>query len=183
VALHNQSEEPLTIAGATLIDFADADRAPGVDPWALEKESQTVEQQYKRAGVDFARGAMPRVLIVGASATTGAMGGFLSAAVAVAAAVSVIALPIYEIVVWRMNRLNKAAVTAEFARRRLAFPLTLAAGETRNGSLFLPLVPNPHSLTLQWSRGPVSNNVTLSLAALHGLHSTSPASKRSQKPK
>jgi hypothetical protein len=137
VALHNRGEEPLTIVDAALVDFAGASSAPDADPWALAKESQTSEQRYQRAGVAFARSAMPRAFITGASAATGAASGFLSAAVAVVATASVVALPVYYAVVWKMNRSNKAAVMAEFTRRRLVLPLTLAASETRTGSLLV----------------------------------------------
>jgi hypothetical protein len=42
VTLHNQSDQPLTVASAALIDFAGTSHAPGADPWALEKESKTL---------------------------------------------------------------------------------------------------------------------------------------------
>jgi hypothetical protein len=182
ITVHNQGEQSLTITESTLVDFAGASRAPGAEPWALEKESQTLEQRYRRAGVAFARSALPRATIMGASAASGAVGGTFSVAAATAATASVVALPLYYVVVLSVNRSNKAAVLAEFTRRRLALPLTLAPGETRTGSLFFPMVPDPLSLSLQWSSGPAGGEVVLALAPLHGLHAEmpAPAAQRSQ---
>jgi hypothetical protein len=177
VTIHNQSEEVVTVSGVTLTDFAGAIRAPGVDPWALEKESQSLEQRFHRTGVAFARSATPRVLITGASVATGASGGLIAGGIATAAAVSVVALPVYYVVVLKVNHTNKAAVLAEFARRRLVLPITLAASETRTGSFFFPMVPNPQSLGLQWSSGATSGEVGISLEALHGLHTAAGAQR------
>jgi CDP-diacylglycerol--serine O-phosphatidyltransferase len=55
VTIHNRGAKPLTIAASALVDFTGASHAPGVDPWTLEKESQTLEQRYQRAGVAFSR--------------------------------------------------------------------------------------------------------------------------------
>jgi hypothetical protein len=175
ITAHNEGEQPLTIVAPALVDFAGASRAPGVDPWALEKESQTLEQRYRRAGVAFARSAVPRAMLMGASAASGAVGGVFSATAATAATASVVALPVYYVVVWSVNRSNKAAVLAEFNRRRLELPLTLAAGETRTGSLFFPMVPNPQSLNLQWSSRAAGGDVVFSLEPLRGLHAEMPA--------
>lgn len=175
VTIHNQGELPLTVSLAALLDFAGATRSPGVDPWVLEMESQTLEQRYRRAGVAFARSAAPRVALFGATAAGTAAGGTVSTATAAVAAVSVVVFPVYFVVVWTMNRSNKAAVSKEFTRRRLALPLTLAAGDTRTGSIFFPMVPNPQSLNLQWSSDPASGKIAISLEILHGLHTESPA--------
>jgi hypothetical protein len=174
VTVRNGSERELTIAEAALIDFEGATHAPGDDPWRLEKESQTLEQRYRSAGVAFARSSIPRVLITGSSVVTASAGGVVAGGVATVAAASVVALPIYYVVVWSVNRSNKRAVLSEFARRRLVLPLTLAAGEARTGSLFFPMGPNPQSLVLQWSGGTASGKIALSLEPLHGLHATSP---------
>ena len=171
VTIRNQSEGPLTITAATLVDFAGVSLQPGADPWALEKESQTLEQRYKKAGVAFARNALPGVLILGTgTAALIAIGPFAAGASLAAAAVTVVALPVYYIVVLSVNHSNKSAVKAEFARRRLALPVALGPGETRTGSLFFPMVPNPQSLNAQWVAGPTGGEVQLSLEFLRGLH-------------
>ncbi len=176
VTIRNQGEGPLTITAATLVDFAGVSLQPGVDPWALEKESQTLEQRYKKAGVAFARNALPGVLILGTgTAALMAIGPFAAGAAVAAAAVTVVALPVYYIVVLSVNHSNKSAVKAEFARRRLALPITFGPGETHTGSLFFPMVPNPQSLNAQWVTGPTGGEIKLSLEFLRGLHVPSPS--------
>jgi len=64
---------------------------------------------------------------------------------------------------------------AEFKQRRLALPLTLAPGEARVGSFFFPMVPNPRALSLHWSTGPSTGDLTLPLESVHGLHVQAPA--------
>ena len=174
VTIHNQNAQPLTVIGATLGDISGTPRSPGVDPWALEKESQTLEQRYRRNGVAFARSSAPRALLFGATVAGTAVGGMAQTATAAAASVSIIALPVYYVVVWDKNRSNKAAITAEFARRRLAFPLTLAAGEVRTGSIFFPMVPDPQSLNLGWSSDQMSGEINISLKSLVGIHTPMP---------
>jgi hypothetical protein len=170
VTIRNQGGQALTIADPILVDFGGASRAPGVDPWALAKESQSLEQRYKRAGIAFARSAAPGVLIVGAGAGAIASAGIFSAAAATAATATVIALPVYYVVIASVNHSNKKAIVAEFTRRRLVLPLTLEAGATLTGSFFFPMVPNPQSLNLPWSSGADGGELPLSLEPLHGLH-------------
>jgi hypothetical protein len=181
VTLHNQGDQPLSIASATLADPGGVDRAPGVDPWALEKESKTLERKYLDAGVAFVRYAGAGVVIVGvgAGASIVGAGGILAAGAGAAAATAVVAtgvtLPMYYLTVWAVNSDNKAGIVAEFNRRRLALPLTLAPGETRIGSLFFPMVPSPRTLSLQWSSGTSAGDLTLPLESVHGLHVKAPA--------
>jgi hypothetical protein len=69
---------------------------------------------------------------------------------------------------------NKKAIKKEFNRRRLSLPLVLAPGETRTGSLFFPLVPNPRSLIVTWSSESANRDSqakdVLPLDFLRGLH-------------
>jgi hypothetical protein len=170
VTIHNQGRIPLTVVAATLSDYSGTPRSPGADPWVLEKESQTLEQRYQSDGVAFARSSAPRAVILGATVAGAAVGGVAETATAAAASVSVIALPVYYVVVWNKNRSNKAAISTEFERRRLTFPLTLAAGEIRTGSIFFPMVPDPRSLSLGWTSHPKSGGIDLSLRSLAGVH-------------
>ncbi len=174
VTLRNQGGQPLTIASAALADFAGVWRAPGDNPWALEKESKTLEQKYRDAGVAFVRNAAPAALF-GTVGVALAMDGVLSTGAATAATGTFLALPVYYLAVWYINSTNKTAIVAEFNRRRLALPLILAPGETRTGSLFFPMVPNPRSLSLHWSSGAAAGDASLSLEPLHGLHVKAPA--------
>jgi hypothetical protein len=170
VTLRNRGGKAITVSAAALVDFAGARRDPGDDPWQLEKTSQTLEQRYRRDGIEFARSEIPDALVFGSAAVGGAAGTLFSAISAGASSASVIGLPVYYVVVYGVNRNNKATAAAEFARRRLVLPLTLFGGEAVTASLFLPMAPNPQSLDLWWSDGASSNEMVLSLARLHGLH-------------
>jgi len=172
--VQNQGDTVMSLTEVALVDLAGSDCRPGNDPWALEKESQSSEERYRRTGVAFARGEIPQALISGAGAATAASGGAVAGGVATVAAASVVALPVYYVVVWGVNYKNRAAVNAEFARRRMALPVTLAVGETRTGSFFFPMTPSPQSLRLRWSSGSAVSEVALSLKPLQGLHGIAP---------
>jgi hypothetical protein len=170
VTMHNDGEGALTIAVATVTDYAGAVRAAGTDPWALERESKTLEKRYREAGISFARIAAPRVLVSAAEPGVMASAGIGASGAAAAATVTAVALPVYGAAVFGINMHNKAAIKKEFNRRRIPLPLTLDPGETRTGSFFFPMVPNPQSLTLRWSGSVGEGDTSLELHFLEGLH-------------
>ena len=174
VALENRGDRPLSIDSAALVDSAGTRYAAGTDPWALEKQSKTLEKQYRDHGEAFLRAAGPGVLVIGAgaaaaSATAGGV-AFVSPALAGAAVATIVVLPVYYLTVVGINHHNKKAVMTEFERRRLSLPLAIAPGETRTGSLFFPMVRSPGSLTLNWSTQGASAVANLPLEFLHALH-------------
>ena len=87
VSLRNDSDQPIELSSATLSDYAGVARAPGSDPWKLERESKTLEKRYRDAGVAFARMAAPRVIATTAEPTVAA-GVVGSGGAATAAAVT-----------------------------------------------------------------------------------------------
>ena len=169
VTLRNQGNQPLTIASAALADFAGVRRAPDDNPWALEKESKTLERKYRDAGIAFVRYTAPGGILAVAGVSF-AEASLMSAGAAGAATVCFVALPVYYTGVIMINHHNKVAVEKEFHRRRLGLPLTLAPGETRIGSFFFPMVPNPRSLSLRWASGAAGDEILIPLESLHGLH-------------
>jgi hypothetical protein len=174
VTVQNQGDRPVTIDSTMLADAGGSAYGAGTDPWALEKQSKTLEQQYRARGEAFARAAAPGVLIVGTGALlVGSVAGGGIALLPVAgvfAAATIVALPVYYVAVLGINQHNKKAVMAEFIRRRLPLPLTLAPGETRTASLFYPMLRNPHALELSWSGETHSGQAVLALDFLQGLH-------------
>jgi hypothetical protein len=172
VAFHNTGDQPLQITSATLVDFGGTPRSAGDDPWALERESKSLERKYRDAGIAFARVAAPRVLVSTAEPVIVANAGIATAGAAAAATATAVALPVYGLATLGVNRHHKAAIKAEFNRRRLPLPLSLAPGETRSGSLFFPMVPNPRSLNLSWSKDSGNRDSALPLDFLSGLHVT-----------
>jgi hypothetical protein len=170
VILHNSGDRPVQILSAALADHAGAPHAAGTDPWALERESKTLERRYRDAGVAFARVAAPRVIVTAAEPEVAASAGVGAAGAAAAATATAVALPLYGLTVFGINMHNKSAIRKEFERRRLPFPLTLAPGETRIGSLFFPMIPNPKALSMMWSGDSGEEDATLGLDFLEGLH-------------
>jgi hypothetical protein len=172
VSLRNPGDQPLQVGAITLQDFAGTPRSPGDDPWALERESKTLEKKYHDAGMAFARIAGPRVLVTAAEPQIVATAGVGATGAAAAATATAVALPVYGVAIWSVNSHHKAQIKAQFERRRLNLPLTLSPGETRTGSLFFPMVPNPHSLTVSWSYEAQTADLVLPLEFLSGLHMT-----------
>jgi hypothetical protein len=170
VTISNQGTQPLTIASAALTDFAGTSYAPSARRGALEKESKALEQKYRDAGVAFVRNAGAGAVAVGGGVRlVGAAGGALSDGVGLAAAAAGVPVP-YDYVRKIDKSNNQESIVAEFTRRRLALPLTLAPGETRIGSFFFPMVANPRALSLHWPSGTSGGELTLPLESVHGLH-------------
>jgi hypothetical protein len=179
VELVNDGDRPLIIDSATLLDSKGMPYAAGSDPWMLERQSKTLERQYRDRGEAFVRTAGAGLVIVGAgaaagSAAAGSGAALIAPAAAGAAAAAVVAvvvvLPVYYVSILAINHHNKKAVMTEFERRRLALPLTLAPGETRTGSLFFPMVRSPSSLELHGASESVTTTAGLSLGFLRTLH-------------
>jgi hypothetical protein len=170
VIMHNEGDQALNIASATLTDYAGAVRPAGSDPWALERESRTLEKRYRDAGIAFARVAAPRVIVSAAEPGVAASAGIGTTGAASVATVSAVALPVYAVTVFGINMHNKAAIKKEFNRRRVPLPLTLGPGETRTGSFFFPMVPNPQALIVRWTSSAGDGETTLELHFLQGLH-------------
>jgi hypothetical protein len=169
VTLRNNGDHPLSVSAATLSDYAGVARPPGTDPWKLERESKTLEKRYRDAGVAFARMAAPRVIASSAEPTVAA-GVVGSGGAATAAVVTAVAIPIYGATILGINMHNRSAIKKEFDRRRLSLPLTLGPGESRTGSLFFPMTPDPQALALEWSSGAGNEGSALDLHFLAGLH-------------
>jgi hypothetical protein len=173
VTFHNSGDRPLQVTSIKLVDFTGSPRPPGDDPWKLERESKSLAKRYRDAGMTVVRVAAPRILVTAAesSGTAGAAGAAIGGTgAATAATATAVALPLYGATVLGMNLHNKKSILAEFNRRRLRLPSVLAAGETRTGSLFFPMVPNPQSLIVSWSSGSEGGDSVLPLDFLQGLH-------------
>jgi hypothetical protein len=170
VIMHNNGDQALNITSATLMDYADAVQPAGSDPWALERESKSLERRYRDAGIAFSRMAAPRVIASAAEPTVVASTGVGTAGAATAATLTAVALPVYGVTIFGINMHNKAAIKNEFNRRRVPLPLTLGPGESRAGSFFFPMVPNPQALTVRWTSNDRDGESTLKLSFLQGLH-------------
>lgn len=173
VQLVNHGDQPVTIESAALIDLQGTPQFPGSEPWALEKLSYTNWDKYGKTGVKLLAGAGLVAAYVGAgyamALSSLAGGGTAAGAVAVMELIPVVALVDIGVVAV-MNHDNKTKVQAEFDRRRLPLPRTLAAHERISGSLFFPMTPGPQRLTLKGKSGDTPVEITLELKPLAGLH-------------
>lgn len=183
VAITNSGETPLVVASSTLQAGNNPPLPPGDNPWHLEARSKKmmVDRALGRTGSYVAAGAGAAAAgawaaSLGAPATWA--GSAASAtALGAAGAVAVVALPVVatKIVV---DRKARHVVEAEFTRRRLALPLTIAPGATAHGSLFFCVTPSPQQLAFHCTVGDHELDPVIDLSPLAELHvrkQTSPA--------
>jgi len=175
VTLVNHGSEPIAVESAELIDVQGAPRAPGDEPWSLEKESRTALDRYQRMGVGVAAGAGAAALYTWALTSAVASGSWLAGGAAATNVLLVgLVVPVAGLVdvgtVAVMDHNNKRAVEREFERRRLVLPRTLAPGESVNGSLFFPMTPGPQRLLLHAHGALEPHEVRLELGPLSALH-------------
>jgi hypothetical protein len=174
VQLKNSGTESLVIQSAELIDVLGEPQMPGSDPWALEKLSYTNWDLYGKKGLYLLAGA-GAVLVFAGAATAIGLGAVLSGGAAAGGAVAVLnIIPVVAIldiaVVAAMNRSNKSKVFAEFSRRRLELPVTIAPAEERTGSWFFPMTPAPRELVVRAQTGGEHVVLRLPLPELAKLH-------------
>jgi hypothetical protein len=175
VRLVNHREQSIVIEWGELIDLQGQPRAPGDDPWKLEKLSRSNWQRYRTQGLHVVEGIGAATLYAGAVVGAG-NAAILSGGAAGGGAAMFTALPLIGLVnvsvVAVMNHRNKARVEAEFQRRRLNLPFPLAPGEARAGSFFFPMTPGPKMLALHGHDGEQPIDVVFELDPLATLHLT-----------
>lgn len=145
---------------------------PGTDWEELERESS----------VWWQRNASPENFALGAGLTTAAAGGGVSALL-LQVAVSFGSAPLLGVAVagmavsggasfllTRPSEEARLAITADFARRRLSLPQTLAPGDAVVGSAFFRVTPGPQRLVLRYEIHGRVERVVFDLAPLAGLH-------------
>jgi hypothetical protein len=178
----NRGGGPLVVDSAELVGREAQVVKSGDDPWVLDKESRSWWKQVRSsqgsslialgAGTAVAAVVATNTLaLLNATAGLSAVGvGASFAAVSTGATVAAVALPVYAVSIVAINHRNKGEVAAEFNRRRLALPATLAPGQNQAGSLFFRITPAPRQLVLRgrsdgqpWAAG-------VDLAPLVDLH-------------
>ena len=166
VTFTNRGDSPLVLQSADLTDFQGRVLHPGVNPWSLEKESQSVENRVGRTAgtvIKIGAGAAVATLPAYGVAAASVFGGVSGATATLSAAV----FPAYIAGTIYRNVAGRRRIQDEFARRRLELPLNLAPGETRSGSLFFPIAPGPQELAFAFDHSPP---LAVSLAPLSQLH-------------
>lgn len=173
----NRSAAPIVLTDATLLAQSGESNKPGDNPWKLERAGKTWWQS--NAG-DQAKTYLllggGTIAAAGVATAAALSGGFFvpltgaAAAGATLGAAVVVALPLVAVGSVGMNIHRKHQVEAEFGRRRLGLPRTLAPGESAQGSLFFRLTPGPRELVLHTGPAADARRVSVSLAPLAGLH-------------
>lgn len=169
--LSNPSPAPVVIDSAKLLAKGDAVVTPGPQPWRLEKESRDAWRYNFGLAKDVTVRVGTGVLAVttGVAAGLAAGGGFWVASTAVVVGGMVlVAAPVIGGTIYR-NVSGKHEVEAEFNRRRLMLPVTLAPGQTIEGSLFFRITPGPRDLVLH-GRGANEADIAIPLGPLNELH-------------
>ncbi len=173
VVLINHGEQAVVIESAELIDLQGQSRAPGDDPWKLEKLSRTNWDKYGKTGLNLVAGAGAVALYGGAVVGVGATAG-LSAGAAAGGVALLGVIPVFAVVdvttVAVMNHQNKVKVQEEFQRRRLGLPHTVPPDKAATGSLFFPMTPGPQRLIVHGREGEQPLEVVLELGPLATLH-------------
>jgi len=173
VRISNQGQKPLAVESAELVDVLGNPQIPGADPWALEKLSYTNWDRYGKTGLQLLAGAGTVALGAVTAVSIGTIiGGSAGSAAGLLAAMTIIPVAgLVDIgVVAAMNHNNKKKIVAEFDRRRLKFPLTIAPGQTLSGSLFFPMTPGPQRLIVKGRVEEATLELSLDLKLLAGLH-------------
>jgi len=189
VSLTNQGDQSVQIEEMELGDVLERRVPSGVEPWALEKAGRQHEKYLQRlqAPADVPGSARQRekqrlTMTQGAVGVAGiGLLGMLyvpALAPAVAGPAILYGAPLILMAyspVWVANKLivdpkNREHVQAEFTRRCLRLPVTIAPGETVTGSVFFPLTPGPERLLAVGHRGQEKAAVTIELPGLEGLH-------------
>lgn len=179
VTVRNTGSETRTVTNAELTNFEGTAMNPGVEPWSLEKESLRNTRRLADAlgnAFQFGTGTiLPAMagMAVSPGATRFVLTGGSVGPALIAAGPVVLPVALGASVYRDMS--NKHAIEAEFSRRRLALPLTLAAGETVTGSLFFPVTPGPQLLRIRLSGQTGQDSVVLALQGLASLHLGAPA--------
>jgi hypothetical protein len=189
VSVANRGPAPLMIDCAVLHDQQGAPIDPGVDPWVLERLSkkwwETNGARQTGTYVVLGAGTVVGAGVAMASAYSAFWGASVSAGASAAGtigAATAITLPLVAVGTVVANVHSKHKVEAEFTRRRLALPLTLAPGQMVQGSLFFRITPGPQRLALHGRAADQPCDVTVSPAPLAGLHLAPPPVTASRSP-
>lgn len=184
VMLVNQGKEPVALESIELIDLLGQPRAPGDDPWKLEKLSRSNWDKYGKTGLHLVEGvgavAIYSGAVVAASTAAELSAGAAGGGVAVLGAIPLVGL-VEMSAVTVMNHHNKAQVEREFQRRRLNLPHVMAPGESLAGSLFFPMTPGPQRLVVRGHNAEQPLEVELELERLATLH-IKPVTTRTESP-
>jgi formylmethanofuran dehydrogenase subunit D len=165
LTVRNVAADRVSITQVRLIDPRGVYVDRQVNPLMLQKMSIMLGEEYKSMGVEVV-------------ATVGTTTLATLAPLAAAPVLPLVALasPIYTLVNMKSQAENSENIQAEFERRQFGQinMFTLAPAATASGSIFVPIVPNPKALVIDYTTEvggtPQRKVLELSLEKLQGLH-------------
>jgi hypothetical protein len=152
--LANRASGPLQVEEAVLVTAAGDFLVPGRDPGDLERQGRNWWQNTKASTASQAAAYSLGAFALGPGILLG----------------PVIAAPAYTAGFVGIHRL-KARIAAEFQRRRLVLPMTLAPETTVVGSLFFRISPRPKALVLRGNNAGEPFELSFDLADLSEANS------------
>jgi hypothetical protein len=164
---------PVTVEAAELIDGEGKSVVPGDNPWALANRHKPWFEQTDSHGVISAgRIGFGAVAVGAVGAPLVAVGLYAPCLLTwgtygVAAAVLA---PLYAVKAAEFNAKGRKQVEADFNRRRLALPVSVAPGQVLQGSWYFPVTPAPRQLVVRYRSAGGAGEVTLALPPLAKLH-------------
>ena len=162
LSIANNGALPVTIDSTTLCDLHGKSILPGDNPWTLANAHKSwFERTDSHGAIGAGRIAAGSVLSV--------RGGGLVAPVDMLIMFCVVP-PIYAGNAIAFNVHGRKRIEADFNRRRLVLPLTIAPGQTVDGSLFFPVTPGPQTLAFHCQIADQATDLTLVLTPLANLH-------------
>jgi hypothetical protein len=173
LSIANHGAQPVMIESTTLGDLHGKPVTPGDNPWTLANAHKSWFDRTDSHGV-IAAGRIGAGSVVAGALAPAAAGAacycpafWTPTGYAVGAAVFT---PVYAANAIAFNVSGRKKVEADFNRRRLVLPLTIAAGQTVEGSLFFPVTPAPQTLAFHCRVADQATDLTLPLTPLANLH-------------
>ena len=173
LSIANNGALPVKIDSTTLCDLHGKSVTPGDNPWTLANAHKSWFDRTDSHGAIGAGRIGAGSVVAGALTPAAAGATFFCPALwtptgyAVGAAVCT---PVYAANAIAFNVHGRKRIEADFNRRRLVLPLTIAPGQTVDGSLFFPVTPGPQTLAFHCQIADQATDLTLVLTPLANLH-------------
>jgi hypothetical protein len=162
VSVTNQGRTPASLETVALTDFTGTPSSPSDNPWELEKQSRTREEQLKANIKDVTIQVGGNYVIMSGAVMGGlAVGGWLG---------GIVVLPAFVAGTIYSNVHSRHQIENEFARRHIVLPMPIAPGQTVQGSLFFQISPSPRQIAFLVQNDGAYQKVVVDLAPLAGLH-------------
>lgn len=170
ISLINCGDEARILETVSLVDFRGDTTPPGDNPWLIEKQNLTFQQEGNHTAKEVLVQTGSGCLAVGVAGSAMFLGGMACGTAGTVMFAGV--LPVYAGGALYANFTNRHRIEQEFQRRRLILPQIIAPGQTVQDSLFFRISPGPLHLVFHGRSGGEPCDVTIDLTPLGPLHLT-----------